>query len=158
MTSTRTSRLYPSLAGAAAIAVLLTACGREDDRTAGQKLDDGVAAVEQKADAAKTEAQQQAAEVESTVEQAAKDVGAKTEAATDKAVATVGDAAITVAVNAALAKDSELSATKIDVDTMAGRVRLSGKAPNASARDRATTLALGVDGVVGVDNQLRVGS
>lgn len=147
MIITQMSRLHLSLAGVAAIAMLLTACGREDDRTAGQKLDAGVAAAEQKADAAK-----------SSVEQTAKDVGAKTEAAADKTAAAVGDAAITVAVNAALAKDGELSAMKINVDTMAGQVRLSGMAPSASARDRATTLARGVDGVVGVDNQLRIGS
>lgn len=159
MNSTRFSRFPLGLAGVAMTAVLLTACGREEEqRTAGQKLDDGIATVEQKAEAAKNEAQQQAGEVKSSVEQAAHDLGTKAEAATDKAMATMDDAAITVAVNAALAKDGELSALKIDVDTKAGHVRLSGKAPSASARDRATTLARGVEGVVGVDNQLRVGS
>lgn len=158
MKSTSFSRFHLGVVGVAMTTVLLTACGREEPRTAGQKLDAGIAAVEQKAEAAKNEAQQQAGEVKSSVEQAVHDFGNKAEAATDKAKVKLDDAAITVAINAALAKDSELSAIKIDVDTKAGQVRLSGKAPNASARDRATTLARGVDGVAGVDNQLRVGS
>ena len=68
------------------------------------------------------------------------------------------DAVITTAVNAELAKDSSLSATKIDVDTAAGRVALRGTAPSASARDRATQLASNVKGVRSVDNQLTVES
>ena len=47
---------------------------------------------------------------------------------------------------------------KIDVDTDKGRVVLKGKAPDAAARDRATTLASGVKGVTHVDNRLQIGS
>ena len=68
----------------------------------------------------------------------------------------VTDAVITTAVNAELAKDKSLSATKIDVDTEAGRVALRGTAPSSTARERATQLALAVKGVVSVDNQLTV--
>ncbi|MET0517392.1 MAG: BON domain-containing protein, partial [Burkholderiaceae bacterium] len=53
-----------------------------------------------------------------------------------------------------LAKDSELSALSINVDTRDGRVALKGKAPTLAARDRATQLASAVKGVVSVDNQL----
>ena len=66
------------------------------------------------------------------------------------------DAAITTAVNAELAKDSDLSAFKIDVDTSSGRVVLNGTAPSEQARDRATQLAAGVQGVVSVDNMLTI--
>ncbi len=66
------------------------------------------------------------------------------------------DAAITVAVNAALAKDSQLSALSIDVDTVDGKVVLDGRAPDDAARDRATVLAQAVDGVRSVDNRLSV--
>lgn len=69
----------------------------------------------------------------------------------------VKDAAITTAVNAKLAQDKSLSALRIDVDTVNGRVSLRGTAPDAAARERATTLASAVDGVVSVDNQLTVG-
>ena len=66
------------------------------------------------------------------------------------------DAAITAQVNARLAGDRDLSALGINVDTAAGRVVLHGSAPDTAARERATTLARSVDGVVSVDNELRV--
>lgn len=68
----------------------------------------------------------------------------------------VDDAAITASVNASLAKDPDLSAVKIDVDTKSGVVTLSGPAPSAAAKDRATSLAQAVDGVAGVNNNLEV--
>ena len=68
----------------------------------------------------------------------------------------VGDAAITVAVNAALAKDEQLSALRIDVDTVDGRVLLAGTAPNEAARERATALAQQVEGVRTVENRLAI--
>jgi hyperosmotically inducible protein len=70
----------------------------------------------------------------------------------------VADAVITTTVNAEFAKDSGLSATKIDVDTASGRVALRGTAPSAAARDRATELAIRVKGVRSVDNRLTVES
>lgn len=66
------------------------------------------------------------------------------------------DVTITTKVNAELARDPALSALSIDVDTVDGRVSLRGKAPDAAALERATTLARGVEGVVSVDNQLVV--
>jgi hyperosmotically inducible protein len=77
-------------------------------------------------------------------------------AMSDAARTTAGDAAITVAVSAALAKDSQLSAMRIDVDTDGGRVVLNGSAPSTAAKERATMLARGVDGVKSVDNRLAV--
>jgi hyperosmotically inducible periplasmic protein len=66
------------------------------------------------------------------------------------------EAATTTRVNAALAADGKLSAMKIDVDTVGGRVTLSGTAPDADSRARAGVLASTVDGVVSVDNKLVV--
>ena len=66
------------------------------------------------------------------------------------------DAAITAEVNAKLARDPDLSALGIDVDTAAGRVVLHGTAPDASARERAASLARSVDGVTAVDNGLQL--
>lgn len=68
----------------------------------------------------------------------------------------VDDAAITASVNASLAKDPDLSAMKINVDTKSGVVTLKGPAPTAAAKDRATSLAQAVDGVAGVNNNLEV--
>jgi hyperosmotically inducible protein len=68
----------------------------------------------------------------------------------------VSDAVITTTVKAEIAKDSSLSALRINVDTDSGRVVLRGTAPSAQARDHATALASGVKGVLSVDNQLTV--
>jgi len=68
----------------------------------------------------------------------------------------VSDAVITTTVKAEIAKDSSLSAMRINVDTDSGRVVLRGTAPNAQARDHATALASSVKGVVSVDNQLTI--
>ena len=74
----------------------------------------------------------------------------------DKVERKVDDAAITASVNASLAKDPDLSAMKINVDTRSGVVTLNGPAPTAAAKDRATSLAQAVDGVAGVNNNLEV--
>src|SRR5690606_16860370 len=76
--------------------------------------------------------------------------------AVDAAGDKVADASITTMVNAELAKDTQLSALKIDVDTVDGNVALKGEAPTATAKERATTLAQGVKGVKSVENQLQV--
>jgi osmotically-inducible protein OsmY len=76
--------------------------------------------------------------------------------AADAVTNKVQDAAITASVNAEFAKDPRLSASRIDVDTVDGRVALRGSAPDAAARDRATTLAKAVSGVKSVDNLLEI--
>jgi len=115
-------------------AIALSACSPRDNQTAGQKVDEAVA----DAKAGANDAKRAATEAGNTVASAAT------------------DAMITTKINAALAADDQLKATKIDVDTRNGRVVLSGTAPDAGSRDRATTLARAVDGVVAVDNKLVV--
>lgn len=68
------------------------------------------------------------------------------------------DATITTKINVALVADEQLKALKIDVDTKDGKVVLTGTAPDAGSRDRATAIAKAVDGVVDVDNRLSVPS
>ncbi|MBT2326518.1 BON domain-containing protein [Variovorax paradoxus] len=82
---------------------------------------------------------------------AARDTGAAVSARID-------DATITAAVSAGLAKDPDLSAIKIDVDTKGGTVMLKGPAPTAAAKSRAEQIAKNVKGVSSVDNQLEVKS
>jgi hyperosmotically inducible protein len=94
-------------------------------------------------------AKQEAKEAAQSAKGATADTGAKM---SDK----VSDAVITTTVKAELAKDSTLSAMKINVDTDSGRVILRGTAPSSQAREHATALATGVKGVVSVDNQLTV--
>ena len=72
------------------------------------------------------------------------------------AVETGDDAAITRSVAAGLAKDDELKASRIDIVTRGGAVRLAGPAPSAAAKARAGEIAKSVAGVSTVDNQLVV--
>ncbi|WP_218509671.1 BON domain-containing protein [Variovorax sp. dw_308] len=74
------------------------------------------------------------------------------------ASAKVDDAAITASVSAGLARDTELSARQINVETRAGAVKLVGPAPSAQAKARASDIARSVSGVASVDNQLEVRS
>ena len=66
------------------------------------------------------------------------------------------DISITTAVNVGLAKDAELSALKINVDTKNGVVMLKGTAPTEAAKSRASDITKAVKGVAIVDNQLIV--
>jgi len=54
------------------------------------------------------------------------------------------------------APDSKLPAGAIDVTAAEGRVSLWGAVPTAAQRTRAAQIASKVDGVKGVDNQLKV--
>lgn len=129
-----------------AAALALGACQRNDGTpTAGERVDTTMAKAEQKADDIKADVKQEASDAKQGMDKA-----------TDAAGARLKDMSITTAVNAELAKDSELSALKINVDTAEGRVVLRGSAPTEASRERATSLASRVDGVVGVDNQLTV--
>ena len=117
-------------------AIALSACSPRDNQAVGQKVDEAVASTKSGAN---------------EVKRAANDAGAT--------VATAAtDAMITTKINAALAADDQLKAIKIDVDTRDGHVVLSGTAPDAGSRERATSLARAVDGVVAVDNRLIVSS
>lgn len=116
------------IALSAALAALgLAACDRPGENTSGARSDTAVA----------------------KTERAPADVAGSVKSA-------VSDASITASVNAELARDNELSALRIDVDTNAGKVALKGTAPNAEARERAAKLARAVTGVTDVDNQLAV--
>jgi len=130
---TRASTLL-TISAAVAAMLALPACNKRDDRTVGQTVDKGVAGAK--------------AEMKDAKE------------ATKDAAANVGDAArdamITTKINAALVADDQLKALKINVDTKDGKVVLTGVAPDAGSRDRATTMAKAVDGVVDVDNRLTV--
>jgi osmotically-inducible protein OsmY len=130
-------------------ATTLAACdrGQQQERTAGQKIDSAVSKTEQKVESAKNDMAQGAAEAKRDIKEATTD-----------AKNAVADATITASVNAKLASDKELSALRINVDTVDGRVALRGVAPTPSAKDRATQLASAVDGVRSVENQLVVSS
>lgn len=139
--STKTTAL-----AALILAGALAACGKTDDgRTAGQEVDATVAKVEKKVDEVQADAKVAGQEVKEAA-------GKAVDAVTD----TAKDAGITASVNAAFAKDPNLSMVQINVDTAEGRVVLNGTAPDNAAKERATVLAAGVSGVGSVDNRLTV--
>lgn len=155
------SRMQRATLGTLTLALLgtLAACNRHeaaDDRTAGQKLDAAMASARQEGREARAEAGQQMDRAGERLREATADARAAGSEAANRAAEAVDDATLTARVNAALAKDSQLSALKIDVDTQDGHVALRGQAPNREARDHATQLASAIKGVRSVDNQLVV--
>ena len=150
-----------SILAVSALALGLTACGRNEEPTVGQRLDSAVEKTEQAAaDArAKTEAAMKKADarMDQSAERAeavAKDLGESAKQAANAAMDKVDDATITAQVSAGLAKDPDLSAVKINVDTKNGAVTLNGPAPNLAAKDRAQTIAKSIKGVTSVTNLL----
>ncbi len=69
----------------------------------------------------------------------------------------VDDATITARVKAALAKDPQTKARKIDVDTLNGTVTLTGIVSSRDEAQRAVEIARKIPGVVRVRNNLQVG-
>lgn len=124
-----------SISAVTAMVLLATGCDRKDNNTtAGEKLDNTTAEVKQES----------------------KEAGNYVEQKTDQAGQSIDDAAITTTIKAKLVADDELKAIDINVDTDGGIVTLTGAAPSATAVERATTIARGVDGVSNVKNQLTI--
>lgn len=118
-----------------ALGALSVACGKRDaSLSAGERVDATVA-----------EAQSDAREA-----------GEAAKARLDETRSAVSDAAITAEVNAKIAQDKELEATKIDVKVSNGVVVLQGTAPSDAAVSRAVALAQGTSGVTSVTSELKV--
>lgn len=133
----------------------LSACNKQDDgRTVGQKLDSAVAKTEQAATGVKNDAKTAMNTAENKLEGSGPGIKADAKDAANTVANTVDDVAITASVSAALVKDPDLSAIKINVDTKNGAVSLNGPAPSAAAKERATSIAQGVKGVTSVTNNL----
>ena len=138
--------------------VFLTGCDKVQTpaptTTIGEKIDAAIDKTKEVAADVKVEARSAVNDAQRRYDQD----GPKVEARARDAAATAGkvidDAAITAQISAGLARDPELSAIKIDVDTKDGAVILRGPAPSEAARDRAAGVARGVAGVVSVRNQL----
>src|SRR5688572_8966754 len=135
-----------ALACSAAVLLALSACNKQDDgKTVGQSIDSGIAKTEQVAKDAGNTMKDASKEAQAAGSQAGASVGEK-----------IDDVAITAKVSGSLAKDPDLSAIKINVDTKDGVVTLNGPAPSAAAKDKATAIAKQVQGVSSVNNQLMV--
>ena len=135
-----------ALACSAAVLLALTACNKADDgKTVGQSIDSGIAKTEQAAKDAGNAMKEASRDAQATGSQAGTTMGEK-----------IDDITITATVSTGLAKDPDLSAIKINVDTKDGVVTLNGPAPTAAAKDKATDIARQVKGVTSVNNQLVV--
>ncbi len=146
------------------LALGLAACDKmKEPTTTGQRIDSAIEKTEDAAAKAEIEARNAMAAAQTRIKEgtaktegAAENVADAMRSAGNSALDMVDDAAVTAQVSAGLAKDPALSALKIDVDTHAGTVTLSGPAPTQAALERATAIAQGVKGVVSVVNQLKV--
>ena len=76
----------------------------------------------------------------------------------DSLGAALSDTALTAKVKARFAGDSRLKDSHIEVHTTNAMVTLSGSAPNSDASEAAEQLALGVNGVKDVDNEIEAPS
>ncbi|MEL4180883.1 BON domain-containing protein [Roseateles sp. PN1] len=143
---------------AAIIALSMAACSKEADdaRTPGKKLDDGIAKMEQQSEAMKAEVKQGAADAASASSTAMQDAKQATLEMREQVGADLSDAGIVTTVKAKLAAETLLTVSDINVDSTQGRVVLRGTAADQVAVARARAVALGVKGVVDVDNQLTV--
>jgi hyperosmotically inducible protein len=118
-----------------ALGALSVACGKRDSS----------ASVGERVDATVAEAQSDAREA-----------GEAAKARLDETRTAVSDAAITAEVNAKIAQDKELEATKIEVKVSNGVVVLQGTAPSDAAVSRAVALAQGTSGVTSVTSELKI--
>jgi osmotically-inducible protein OsmY len=82
---------------------------------------------------------------------------ADTKSVTESVKVNVGDAVITTRIKAEFAKDKQVSALNIKVDTdNKGVVTLSGKAKSKAEADKAVKIARDTKGVSSVKNEIKV--
>ena len=101
-------------------------------------------------------ASQQMHEAGQNKEQAGSDTGAAAKDAYHGTVRAVKDTTITAEIKTAFARDKNISASTIRVDTIAGVVTLKGNVPSPEMAQRAAQVAAQTNGVQSVNNQLVV--
>lgn len=165
------NRTNPIVAVALAFAlsaafVSLTGCAREGDeavveterneaegttsiRVDGDEVNERVDQVEESLDAAGDQVAAGAERAGAALEESARKIEAEVGPVVD-------DAVLTTKVKARLAADPEVAAVHIDVDTIDGRVTLSGKVASEELRQEAYKLATRTEGVKEVVNLLEV--
>ncbi|HEY9421607.1 MAG TPA: BON domain-containing protein [Thermoanaerobaculia bacterium] len=115
----------------------------------GEKVDEKFDQAEQSFDKAGDQIQEGAEQVGGAIQEGAERVGTEMAPVLD-------DAGVTAKVKARLMADPEVNAFHIDVDTMDGRVTLSGKVTNDEQKSEAEKLARRTEGVREVVNMLQV--
>lgn len=87
---------------------------------------------------------------------AASKIGEKVDEGSNKIDMAVQDTEITTKVKASFLAEPSLSSLQISVDTVEGRVKLTGTVASKDESNKAESLASAVEGVTSVDNQLEV--
>ena len=85
------------------------------------------------------------------------DAGRKAGGALDSAGEATADAAVTTAVKSKLLADADVAGLKIDVDTKANVVTLTGTVRTAAEKTKAVRIARGTEGVKSVVDNLKIG-
>jgi hyperosmotically inducible protein len=137
-------------------ALTLAGCDQREEPTVGQQVDDTIQKADQQVDQMQSDTRSVMNDAERTLSEAATAAGQTAQDVGQQVETQTQDAAITARVNAALIADEQLKASRIDVDTTSGEVKLSGEAPSELAKSRATDLAEAVSGVKDVTNELKV--
>lgn len=158
------------------IMLATTGCSKTDEngQTVGQKVDRAIDKTDQAATEAGKKIEQKADQAGAAMKDAGKkledgadkmadkakdamnDASAKAKESSGKVASVVDDSVITASVKADLLKDPGLSAFKVDVSTDKGEVTLKGDVATQAAKERASRLALAIDGVTKVNNELKV--
>jgi hyperosmotically inducible protein len=124
-----------AIALASSLALIATGCDRKPaDQTAGEKMDEAAA----------------------DSRGAVSGMGDTLERKTDQAGQAIDDASITATIKGKYLVDDTLKGLDISVDTEQGVVTLTGPVQSDTAKELATQIAQGVEGVVRVDNQLTI--
>lgn len=148
-------RTWLAVSLAAVSLCVLAACDNDaGGRTAGQQLDSALARTEQAGAETVAKTRELAAEARAKLEST--DIPERLKNAGETLSTNVTDSTITAKVSAGLARDPELSALKIDIDTKDGRLVMRGTAPSVAAKIRAEQIAKSTDGVVSVENMLEL--
>lgn len=140
-----------------AAAAAMSACSKtEEAKTVGQKVDTAIEKSEKLAAQAKAKTERAMTDASVAVKDATQKAEVSVQGKGNKMENKLDDMGITAAVKTALAKDSDISESKINVDTKNGAVILKGTAATSMAKAKATDIATANTGVVSVDNQLLV--
>lgn len=170
-TATKRLAVYPainfSLACASSLALLLVlgACSKQDEKTAGQRLDSAIEKTNEATAQAKARFEESAPQVKAKTEEALASAGVALKSATQTAESAVraavsktgdrmDDLAINKAIKSGIENDPSLKNQAIKVETKEGAVTLSGVVSSEVIRNKAGAMAKAVQGVQSVDNQL----
>lgn len=146
--------LVPILALAAAVPLACTPEDRREAEAGAEEAGRDLEAAGRQAGEELSEAGRAAGE---ELSEAGEAVGRGLERANRQLEPYARDAGITAKVKAKLTADPEINPLRIDVDTLDGRVTLSGKVRTEHQREEAESLARGTEGVLEVVNLLEVG-